>query len=73
MYEFNRRVSMKKVSSVLSKARDWEWVVGADPAEASKSSEAGISASATAPVYLRKDTADCFQWRVRNLPYPKEV
>lgn len=25
------------------------------------------------PVFMRKDTKTSFLWRVRNLPYPKEV
>jgi hypothetical protein len=25
------------------------------------------------PIFIRKDTLDCFQWRIRNLPYPAEV
>lgn len=25
------------------------------------------------PIFLRKDTKVCFQWRIRNLPYPKDV
>ncbi|XP_051474475.1 protein DPCD isoform X4 [Apus apus] len=25
------------------------------------------------PVFMRKDTLSSFQWRIRNLPYPKEV
>lgn len=25
------------------------------------------------PIFVRKDTADDFQWRIRNLPYPPEV
>ncbi|XP_077461933.1 protein DPCD isoform X1 [Stigmatopora argus] len=25
------------------------------------------------PVFMRKDTKSSFQWRVRNLPYPKDV
>uniref|UniRef100_UPI003AB0D826 protein DPCD isoform X1 n=1 Tax=Centroberyx gerrardi TaxID=166262 RepID=UPI003AB0D826 len=25
------------------------------------------------PVFMRKDTKTSFQWRIRNLPYPKEV
>ncbi|PNG99041.1 Protein DPCD, partial [Tetrabaena socialis] len=24
------------------------------------------------PLFSRKDTRDCFQWRVRNLPYPAD-
>ena len=29
--------------------------------------------AATQPVFIRKDTLDCFQWRIRNLPYPEEA
>nr|KAF6303701.1 hypothetical protein mMyoMyo1_004076 [Myotis myotis] len=25
------------------------------------------------PIFMRKDTKTCFQWRIRNLPYPKDV
>ncbi|KAM9770357.1 protein DPCD isoform 1-T1 [Menidia menidia] len=25
------------------------------------------------PTFMRKDTKTCFQWRIRNLPYPKDV
>lgn len=25
------------------------------------------------PIFMRKDTKMCFQWRIRNLPYPKDV
>ncbi|KAM3865442.1 protein DPCD [Diretmus argenteus] len=25
------------------------------------------------PIFMRKDTKTSFQWRIRNLPYPKEV
>ncbi|XP_033886158.2 protein DPCD-like [Acipenser ruthenus] len=25
------------------------------------------------PVFMRKDTKTSFQWRIRNLPYPKDV
>eukprot|EP01112_Ceratiomyxa_fruticulosa_P015229 TRINITY_DN4456_c0_g1_i1.p1 TRINITY_DN4456_c0_g1~~TRINITY_DN4456_c0_g1_i1.p1 ORF type:complete len:121 (-),score=26.79 TRINITY_DN4456_c0_g1_i1:42-404(-) len=32
-----------------------------------------IQESSTNPTLTRKDTADCFQWRIRNLFYPKEV
>ncbi|KAG9350513.1 hypothetical protein JZ751_026879 [Albula glossodonta] len=32
-----------------------------------------IKESSSNPVLMRKDTKTCFQWRVRNLPYPKEV
>jgi hypothetical protein len=25
------------------------------------------------PVFVRKDTLEAFQWRVRNLPYPEDT
>ena len=32
-----------------------------------------LAASTTNPIFMRKDTVDRFEWRVRNLPYPKET
>ncbi|XP_040461497.1 protein DPCD isoform X2 [Falco naumanni] len=32
-----------------------------------------IKESSSNPVFVRKDTLSSFQWRIRNLPYPKEV
>ncbi|NWU99503.1 DPCD protein, partial [Upupa epops] len=32
-----------------------------------------IKESSSNPIFLRKDTLSSFQWRIRNLPYPKEV
>ncbi|KAL8187456.1 UNVERIFIED_CONTAM: hypothetical protein K2H54_049015 [Gekko kuhli] len=32
-----------------------------------------IKESSTNPVFMRKDTKNSFQWRIRNLPYPKDV
>lgn len=32
-----------------------------------------VAENAGNPVFLRMDTTDTFQWRVRNLPYKKEV
>lgn len=29
--------------------------------------------SSNTPIFLRKDTLDNFQWRIRNLPYPLEA
>ncbi|XP_017272417.1 protein DPCD [Kryptolebias marmoratus] len=33
----------------------------------------GIKESSSNPVFMRKDTKSSFQWRIRNLPYPKDV
>ncbi|OXB67328.1 hypothetical protein ASZ78_010886 [Callipepla squamata] len=32
-----------------------------------------IKESSSNPVFMRKDTLTSFQWRIRNLPYPKDV
>lgn len=32
-----------------------------------------LRASSSNPIFLRKDTPDQFQWRVRNLTYPSDV
>ncbi|XP_044293063.1 protein DPCD [Varanus komodoensis] len=32
-----------------------------------------IKESSTNPIFTRKDTKRSFQWRIRNLPYPKNV
>ena len=32
-----------------------------------------IAASNANPVFIRKDTDKRFEWRIRNLPYPKET
>ena len=32
-----------------------------------------MQVSSSNPVFIRKDTAQRFEWRIRNLPYPKET
>uniref|UniRef100_A0A8C3F9N9 Protein DPCD n=1 Tax=Chrysemys picta bellii TaxID=8478 RepID=A0A8C3F9N9_CHRPI len=32
-----------------------------------------IKESSSNPIFMRRDTQNSFQWRIRNLPYPKEV
>ncbi|MEQ2304310.1 hypothetical protein AMECASPLE_025715 [Ameca splendens] len=32
-----------------------------------------IKENCSNPVFMRKDTKSSFQWRIRNLPYPKDV
>ena len=31
-----------------------------------------MQANSANPIFIRKDSADRFEWRIRNLPYPKE-
>ncbi|XP_029987712.1 protein DPCD [Sphaeramia orbicularis] len=33
----------------------------------------GIKESCSNPTFMRKDTKASFQWRIRNLPYPKDI
>uniref|UniRef100_A0A3B4BFG8 Protein DPCD n=2 Tax=Periophthalmus magnuspinnatus TaxID=409849 RepID=A0A3B4BFG8_9GOBI len=35
--------------------------------------DAGIKENSSNPFFMRKDTKTSFQWRIRNLPYPKDV
>ncbi|EAX97167.1 DPCD protein, putative [Trichomonas vaginalis G3] len=46
----------------------WEWTYGS-PIEQKQEVET-ISASSKNPVFLRLDTDNEWQWRVRNIPYP---
>ena len=32
-----------------------------------------LAPSSQNPIFLRKDTESRFEWRIRNLPYPKET
>ncbi|XP_023654494.1 protein DPCD isoform X1 [Paramormyrops kingsleyae] len=63
-----------RTKSKLGAQGPWEMEVG----ESFLSTEAVlehqlIKENCSNPVFMRKDTKTCFQWRVRNLPYPKEV
>ena len=31
-----------------------------------------MQASSANPIFIRKDTNERFEWRIRNLPYPKD-
>ncbi|KAG5855683.1 hypothetical protein ANANG_G00051700 [Anguilla anguilla] len=58
--------------STLGAPGQWEVEVG-DPSTMQTSEPHLIKESSSNPVLIRKDTKASFQWRVRNLPYPKEV
>ncbi|XP_034044236.1 protein DPCD [Thalassophryne amazonica] len=60
--------------STLGAPGPWQVEVGEPPAGAAVLLQSeGIMESRCNPVLVRKDTKICFQWRIRNLPYPKEV
>ena len=50
----------------------WEYEVGDDGKVFNPENDL-LSASSSNPIFVRKDTADRFEWRIRNLPYPKET
>ncbi|XP_030635586.1 protein DPCD isoform X2 [Chanos chanos] len=52
----------------------WQAEVGeSNPSPLTTSESEVIKESCSNPVFVRKDTKTSFQWRIRNLPYPKEV
>lgn len=77
--EFDERTDVllvrkvKKASIVGSKEPQWVYEVGQPPEVAFDPSSDLMRASATNPIFLRKDTPEHFQWRIRNLPYPADV
>ncbi|XP_005403930.1 PREDICTED: protein DPCD isoform X2 [Chinchilla lanigera] len=63
-----------RVRSALGVLGQWQLEVGepAPPGAGSLGPEL-IKESSANPIFMRKDTKMTFQWRIRNLPYPKEV
>lgn len=52
---------------------EWTFEVGQAPEAAFDPHSDFLRASSSNPVFLRKDTPEHFQWRIRNLPYPAAV
>ncbi|TEA38304.1 hypothetical protein DBR06_SOUSAS110165, partial [Sousa chinensis] len=63
-----------RVKSALGALGQWQIEVGepALPGAGSLRPEL-ITESNSNPIFMRKDTKMSFQWRIRNLPYPKDV
>lgn len=57
---------------ILTGERKWEYEIGESQAMRSIQNEE-IMVSFMQPVFMRQDTKDAFQWRIRNLPYPLDV
>ena len=51
---------------------EWEFEIGDDGKQFDPESDL-LSANATQPIFIRKDTSAKFEWRIRNLPYPKDT
>ncbi|XP_012381192.1 protein DPCD isoform X2 [Dasypus novemcinctus] len=63
-----------RVKSALGALGQWQIEVGepASPGAGGLGPEL-IKESYANPIFMRKDTKMSFQWRIRNLPYPKDV
>ncbi|KAF0871895.1 DPCD protein, partial [Crocuta crocuta] len=63
-----------RVKSALGALGQWQIEVGepALPGAGSLGPEF-IKENNANPIFMRKDTRMSFQWRIRNLPYPKDV
>ncbi|XP_068817790.1 protein DPCD isoform X3 [Capricornis sumatraensis] len=63
-----------RMKSALGALGQWQIEVGepALPGAGSLGPEL-ITESNANPIFMRKDTKMSFQWRIRNLPYPKDV
>lgn len=60
--------------SKLGAQGQWQVEVGEQLASPVASLDSDvIKENCSNPVFMRKDTKASFQWRIRNLPYPKDV
>mmetsp|Transcript_58725 Transcript_58725/g.108341 ORF Transcript_58725/g.108341 Transcript_58725/m.108341 type:complete len:214 (+) Transcript_58725:75-716(+) len=60
-------------TSALKGEGDWVFEVGQPTEQAFDPYSDLLRASSNNPIFVRKDTPEHFQWRVRNLPYPADV
>lgn len=60
-------------SAVLGKENEWVFEVGQPPEAAFDPHADLMKASSNNPIFMRKDTPESFQWRIRNLAYPSDV
>lgn len=52
---------------------EWVFEVGQAPEAAFDPHSDMLRASSSDPIFVRKDTPECLQWRIRNLPYAVDV
>ena len=51
----------------------WEFEIGQQEAPKFNPENDLLAPSNANPIFMRKDTDKRFEWRIRNLPYPKET
>lgn len=77
--EFDERTDVlllrkvRKSADVLGKESDWVFEVGQPPEAVFDPHSDMLRASSSNPIFIRKDTPEHLQWRIRNLPYPANV
>ncbi|XP_039403157.1 protein DPCD isoform X2 [Mauremys reevesii] len=60
--------------TALGSSGKWQVEVGEPTSHTAGALESElIKESSSNPIFVRRDTQTSFQWRIRNLPYPKEV
>ena len=62
----------RRTKAAIGKVGEWEVLQGDAEARRWNPDTMMIGESTQNPQFSRKDTAACFQWRVRNLPYPED-
>lgn len=65
-------VRRRRAKTVIGRETDWVYEVGIPP-ERKTIAHDTLAESSSNPVFSRGDRIDCFEWRVRNLPYPKST
>mmetsp|Transcript_8686 Transcript_8686/g.23908 ORF Transcript_8686/g.23908 Transcript_8686/m.23908 type:complete len:211 (-) Transcript_8686:323-955(-) len=63
-------VRKRRGKTVLGRELDWIYEVGAPPERHTIANDT-LKESNANPIFSRADRIDCFEWRVRNLPFPK--
>ncbi|XP_028391076.1 protein DPCD-like [Dendronephthya gigantea] len=62
-----------KSKTTLGVEKKWEFEVGEDLSMPGLHETSQIVENRSNPIFVRKDTRECFQWRIRNLPYSIDV
>ncbi|KAK9806745.1 hypothetical protein WJX72_001124 [[Myrmecia] bisecta] len=62
----------RRSRTTWGKDGEWEYLVG-DPPAAWQPDKGVLKENSQNPILTRRDTPQAFQWRIRNLPYPRDV
>ncbi len=65
-------VRKRRAKTVLGKMGEWVYEVGEAPSRVTIENDM-LRVSSSNPTLVRKDRPHAFEWRIRNLPYPKST